>query len=259
MLWKRAMPRTTWLIVALLVALGLVRPSFAEARGRASHGPYPWCASEFETLPNGLCHIPGAPQEGRRTLVIFLHGMIAPDVDWQWTQERALARQAKQSKFEAIFAKAPLGAQGYAWPGSAAAMDDQERALLDAWEEARHVLERRHGKPFDEVFLMGFSSGAYFTSALALRGRGRFDGFATFAGGGGGWRPDARSTARPPVFVGVCADDAQTRTHSRSFGNTLAALGWPHRVDEQPIGHMFGDVHVAHAIGYLRATARAHR
>ncbi|MBX3213373.1 MAG: dienelactone hydrolase family protein [Labilithrix sp.] len=215
-------------------------------------GPLPWCAEELETLPNGLCHIDGGQRDGRRTLVVFLHGAIAKDVDWQWLQARALTRQAKQSKFEAIFARAPLGPSGFVWPGTAAAQTTSEQALIDDWQEARTFLEKRSGEPYDEVFLMGFSSGAYFVSSLALRGRGAFDGYATFAGGSAGWRQASDAGPKAPVYVGVCANDRQTAGHSRAFGGALAARGFPHRVDEQKVGHMFADVHVAHALTYLR-------
>lgn len=222
------------------------------ADGAKANGPLPWCNEEVETLPNGLCHIDGGQREGKRTLVIFLHGAIAKDVDWQWTQERALTRQAKQNKFEAVFARAPLGPSGYVWPGTASARETSEQDLIDSWSEARSFLEKRAGKPYDEVFLMGFSSGAYFVSSLALRGRVKFDGFATFAGGAGGAaREDV--AVKAPVYVGVCADDSQTAAHSRAFGGALAARGWPRRVDEQKVGHMFSDIHVAHALAYLRS------
>ena len=59
-------------------------------------GPFAWCNDEVETLPNGLCYIDGGAKDGRRSLVIFLHGAIAKGVDWQWLQERALTRQAVQ-------------------------------------------------------------------------------------------------------------------------------------------------------------------
>jgi predicted esterase len=222
---------------------------------RPSRGPYAWCAEDYETLPNGLCHIDGGQREDRRTLVVFLHGMIGKDVDWQWLQERALARQAKQSKFEAVFARAPLTPGGYVWPGTLSAQEETEQQLIDGWNEARSFLEKRSGKPYDEVFLMGFSSGAYFVSALALRGRVSFAGYAVFAGGAGGiWSAEVPNKA--PVYVGVCADDPQTANHSRGFGGALAARGWPHRVDEQRVGHMFSDIHVMHALSYLRSVKR---
>lgn len=222
-------------------------------------GNFAWCHEDNETLPNGLCYIDGrankesASSSERRTLVIFLHGMIAKDVDWQWLQARALTRQAKQSRFEAVFARAPLTAGGYVWPGTIAAQEGSEQEIIDGWEAARSFLEKRNGKPYDEVFLMGFSSGAYFVSALALRGRVKFDGYATFAGGAGGLAAQGDVPTKAPVFVGVCAEDSQTAAHSRAFGGALAAKGWPHRVDEQKVGHMFADVHVAHAVTYLRS------
>jgi predicted esterase len=230
---------------------------------KSSTGPLPWCNDgETETLPNGLCYINGGQKEGRRTLVVFLHGAIAKDVDWQWLQARALTRQAKQSKFDAVFARAPLGPGGYVWPGSAGAQQSSESELIEGWTEARAFLERRSDRRYDEVFLMGFSSGAYFVSSLALRSRVKFDGYAVFAGGAGWGAPSSSSDAsssdaiRAPVYVGVCADDRQTANHSRAFGGVLAAKGWPHRVDEQRVGHMFSDVHVAHALTYLRSSAR---
>jgi predicted esterase len=243
--------------VAIAALFALVSDAHAEPKAKSGkvskHGPYAWCAEEYETLPNGLCHIDGGQKDGRRTLVVFLHGMIGKDVDWQWLQEKALARQAKQSKFEAVFARAPLGPGGYVWPGTLAAQESSEQELIDGWNEARAFLEKRNGKAYDEVFLMGFSSGAYFVSALALRGRVNFDGYAVFAGGAGGIA-SAEVATKAPVYVGVCADDSQTANHSRNFGGALAARGWPHRVDEQPVGHMFADVHVMHALSYLRSS-----
>lgn len=240
------------------------KKSPSASRSSAAHAPkepVPWCASGLEEIAPGICYVDGRhaegkpPRDGTRTLVIFLHGAIAEGTDWQWTQERALERQAKQSGFEAIFPRSPLRSTGYLWPGSVSDIERDEGELIDAWTHARKVLEKRNGRPFDHVFLMGFSSGAYFVSSLALRGRVDVDGFAVFAGGSGLRGPAYDEKRRRPVFVGVCANDKQTASHSRSFGKALAANGFPHRVDEQPIGHMFGDVHVAHAVTYLRGAA----
>jgi predicted esterase len=241
----------------VLLALGGVAHAGPKAKiarsteTRRTTGALPWCAEELETLPNGLCHIDGGQKDGRRTLVIFLHGAIAKDVDWQWLQERALTRQAKQNRFEAVFARAPLGPKGYLWPGTKSAQEASEQDLIDSWNEARAFLEKRNGQAYDDVFLMGFSSGAYFVSSLVLRGRVKFDGFATFAGGSAGYA-SGDVAFKAPVYVGVCADDKQTAAHSRAFGSAAAARGWPTRVDEQNVGHMFSDVHLAHALAYLR-------
>jgi predicted esterase len=220
------------------------------ARSPKPSGPVAWCGEGTTALPNGLCHIDGGqPENGKRTLVIFLHGMIAKDVDWQWLQERALIRQAKTSKFEAVFAQAPLSPGGYIWPGTKEAQEANEQQLIDGWNEARAYLEKKNGK-YDEVYLFGFSSGAYFASSLAVRGRVHFDGYAVFAGGAGGYATDVAD--KSPFYVGVCAEDKQTAEHSRSFGSVLNARGWPNKVDEQKVGHMFSDIHMLHALTYLR-------
>jgi predicted esterase len=250
--------RRTFLFFSVLACLA-ARGRAAEAEPRAERvsmkAPTAWCASEpgIETLSEGICHIDGGEKDGRRTLVVFLHGAIARDVTWQWTQERALLRQAQQSGFHAIFPRAPLGPGGYAWPGSAAAQEEVEDGLVASWTAARKKLEAREGKPFDEVFVMGFSSGAYYVSSLALRRKLKVEGYAVFAGGSGWGGGPSEPGRKLPVFVGVCADDKQTAAHSRAFGATLAALGFPHRVEEQHVGHMFGDAHVAHAVAWLRS------
>lgn len=251
------------LLFSLLVPLAFLstgaRADEAKAKvAREPRAPRAWCADEpgIEPLGDGMCHVDGGDEGGRRTLVIFLHGAIAKDVTWQWTQERALLRQARQSHFHAIFPRSPEGPGGYVWPGSAAAQEAARGETVARWTAARRKLEARFGKPFDEVFVMGFSSGAYYVSSLALRGDLDVDGYAAFAGGGAWGGGPSEPARRVPVFVGVCADDAHTAPHSRAFGGALAARGFPVRVEEQHVGHMFGDAHVAHAVAWLRSVAR---
>jgi pimeloyl-ACP methyl ester carboxylesterase len=253
-------------VTTIAVALALASALAGDARALPTLGSTraaapSWCAPEVEELPGDVCHVDGGQRGDRRALVVFLHGAIAEGTTWQWTQERALARQAREGGFEAIFPRAPLGPNGYLWPGTVKSQEAHEEELANGWRAARTLLEARAGKPFDDVFVMGFSSGAYFASSLALRGRLEdVAGYALFAGGAA-YTAKAGSAPRPtPVFVGVCSDDGQTADDSRSVGAALAARGWPRRVDEEHVGHMFSDIHVIHAIGYLRgAAARAHR
>src|SRR5262245_19157624 len=124
-----------------------------------------WCAEEMEPLGDEVCHVRGTPAaDGRHTLVIFLHGVIAKNTMWQWLQERGIGRVAKELHFDAIVPQAPRvgrnGAGGFAWPGLAGGEND--RAIVDKWLAARRVLEEKNGYAFDEVYVAGFSSGAYF-------------------------------------------------------------------------------------------------
>src|SRR5437763_3489051 len=67
-----------------------------------------WCAAELDPIGEDVCHAPGTPAaDGRRTLVMFLHGVIAKNTMWQWLQERGISRIAKELHFEAIVPQAP--------------------------------------------------------------------------------------------------------------------------------------------------------
>ena len=224
-----------------------------------------WCAPELDALPSApgmadICHIQGTPSaDGRRTLVIFLHGVIAKNTTWQWLQERGIARSAKQLHFEVIAPQgSPVGVNGsggFAWPGGGGGSGEStEQQLLDGWKAARATLEARNGRPFDEVFVVGFSSGAYFASSLALRSKLDVQGYVVLAGGAARHTP-SEGTRRVPVFVGVSAADRQTAPGARALGSVLASQRWPSRIDEQPVGHMVSDVHMAHALGWLRGLA----
>jgi predicted esterase len=247
----------------LLVVSLAFGPIFAASSARAETftlAPLPyqpvWCAAELDPLTPDVCHIAGTPApDGRRTLVIFLHGVIAKNTMWQWLQERAIARSAKLLHFDAIVPQAPRvgpnGAGGFAWPGLRALHGAESDALVEGWTRARRKLEQKNGHPFDEVFVVGFSSGAYFATSLALHEKLHVDGYVVLAGG-------TTSTPSPnvrpkPVFIGVCANDGASAPQARELGHLLAARGWPTRVDEQAVGHGVSDVHMAHALGWLRA------
>src|SRR5438874_846075 len=78
--------------------------------------------------------------------------------------------------------------------------------------KAKKDLETKLGHAFDETFVVGFSSGAYYGSSLAVRSALDVDGYIVLAGGSG-WVKDA-SGKRAPVFVGVSAADPSTAGHS---------------------------------------------
>jgi predicted esterase len=236
----------------VIAMLGLLAPTAAQARPVS--GAHAWCAPEVETLPGDVCYLDGGSKtRSRRTLVIFLHGAIAKNTNWSQNHERMLLKLAKAHGVDVLFPKSPLTEVGYVWPGTATAQQTIEQELIDGWMAAKTALEQRDHRPFDDVFVIGFSSGAYFASSLAMRGRLDVDGYAVFAGG----QPMA-AQATPvvrfsPVFVGVCADDETTAAHSRAFAASVAAAGIPRAVTERHVGHGLDHVHFANALTYLRA------
>lgn len=234
-------------LLALLAVLLAPSPAAGQERER------PWCAPGIEPLPGNVCYLDGElAGRDRRTLVVFLHGAVAKDTTWQWNHMRGLARLAKGNRVDVVFPRSPRAPAGWVWPGSLAAQRKVEDALVREWMDAKAVLEQRAGRPYDDVFVMGFSSGAYFVSSLAMRGRLDVDGYAVFAGGQATARAAAPEIRFAPVFVGVCAEDDGSAAHARGFGRALAAAGIRRAVLEQPVGHGLSHVHFGAAIRWLR-------
>jgi predicted esterase len=235
----------------VLAAAFFVFPTSIAAGQSASK---PWCGPEVAELSDHVCFYDGAPADDeRRTLVIYMHGMLATTPGFQYVQQRALARDARAGRFTVLFPTSPLGKDAYLWPTSQAAQKEQEPALLLGIEQARAALVARLGHPFDETFVVGFSSGAYYASSLAVRSALDVDGYIVLAGGSPWVRPGDASARRAPVFVGVSAADSQTAGHSRSFAGSLAALGWPYRVEERNVGHQVDEILLNHGLSWLRA------
>ncbi len=235
-----------------------------------------WCTAELITLEGDVCWAPAPalkappaattaegtpPLAPRRTLVIFLHGLLDDGASWQWPLQKGMLAMARHHGFALL---APRGLNGVgpgrlpqqiAWP----AREDvrgEEDALLARIMRARREAEKHEGAPYDDVFVFGFSNGAYYASSLALRGRLLdVDGYAVFAGGSAKTRPTATPEARRPLFVGVAAADRTTVQRSRELVRALASSRWPYRAMEARVGHTVADAHVTAALRWLRARA----
>lgn len=228
----------------------------------------PWCTSELTTLSNGVCYFaPDAParKEGepaaRRTLVIFLHGLTEEGHGWEHTMQKGMMLYAKKHRFSLLV---PRGRNGVgperkesviAWPLGTDVREKYEAEVLAEWVAARKEVEAQEGAAFDEVFVMGFSNGAYFTTSLALRQRLDVDGFAAFAGGSNSGLAPIKSAPKgaKPLFVGVASKDGTTRDKATELVKALKKAKWPHKSESRKVGHVVGDAHIDAAIAYLRA------
>jgi len=218
-----------------------------------------WCAPEVTELSDHVCYFEGGePADGRKTLVIYLHGALAQTPGFFYMQQRAMALHAKRHGFTVLMPTGPSDGVGYVWPTGQAAQKDQEPGILAGIAKARADLEKRVGHRFDETFVVGFSSGAYYGSSLAVRNMLDVDGYIVLAGGSSWVKAETVSKAkRAPVFVGVSAADPQTAGHSRSFAGALAGMGWPFKVEERNAGHMVDWTFMAHGISWLRGRTHA--
>ncbi len=249
-----------WLAAFVCIGCVLSSPSGAFADDShsvapAARGPKPWCAPEVSELSDHVCFFDdGTPEDGRRTLVVYLHGLLATTPGFQWLQQRAMAIHAKRLGFTVMLPTSPkVDGTTYAWPTSRAAQEKQEPEIVANIQTSRADLERRLGHGFDETFVVGFSSGAYYASSLAVRGALDTDGYIVLAGGASWIRSGATTTKRAPVFIGVSAADPQTADHSRAFAAALAGLGWPYRVEERNAGHMVDWGFMTRGLQWLRA------
>jgi predicted esterase len=249
------MPRLLGLVS--LVWLGIMA---AASELAAEPGSAPaWCASELETLEPGVCFydaepamLEERPTSSKRvraspdTLVLFLHPLVKVSSNWQWEQQRTMLTAARAHGFSLLVPRGRPGlgpgrlAEVLAWPTSAKAQEAVEDELIGEWRRARAELERRRGRPFAQVWVFGFSNGAYYATSLALRDRFDAQGYGVFAGGAGSKYNQilgAKTARRAPIFVGYGSRDP-ARKDMRELVGMLRRLGWSHRAREQPVGHV---------------------
>lgn len=265
-------------IVCGLAAPGFAQPSEAPTPAAvSSSGPSlpppdetPWCAPGIDALAHDVCyHVPTkAVPEGKHTLLVFLHGVTLPGSGWQHAPQRGLVLRSEHYGITVLM---PRGRRGYGpgtmrnwwtWPASVAGQAAVENEVLDEWLAAKKVLEDRAGRPFDKLYIFGFSNGAYYASSLALRGRLPVDGYGIFAGGSAPeqasrWAAGVRP--RPPIYVGYGERDATARKDSRTLDKVLRALQWRHRWVGRPrVGHSMTDAQVREALEFFASPGEDH-
>ncbi len=238
--------------VIALATIALAAPSVAAAPAAKS-----WCAPEVTELSDHVCYADGGAQsDGRRTLVIYLHGALATRPGFAWMQQRTMAMNASRSNFTVLIPTGPSDGVGFVWPSSQKDLKEKEPAILAKLQQARIDLEKRVGHGFDETFVVGFSSGAYYASSLALRGVLPVDGTLVLAGGTSWVAPSDAAAKRSPIFVGVSAADPLSMNHARALAGTLAGAHWVYRAEERRVGHGVDTAFMDRGIAWLRAQTR---
>lgn len=220
-----------------------------------------WCAPDLEVLGDGVCFSPAPTGEASpKTLVIFLHSLVGAGSNWQWEQQRMVSRHGQSHGYSVLMPRGRLGIgpgrtrDVYAWPGSPATQKLYEDSVLGEWDHYRAGLERRYGA-FEEVFVFGFSNGAYYATTLAMRGRLAIDGYGVFAGGSGSKYHrilGEQTSLRAPVFVGYGTKDPD-HPRQQALVELLSDLHWAHHSLGARVGHLVTDGQLSAAISFLRA------
>jgi predicted esterase len=216
-----------------------------------------WCTEGLEAVDPETCVV--VPKEIRapRTLLVYLHGTIAPTGGTQSVVQQIVRANAEKRGYVALM---PRGRRGigpnkiqewWAWPTSRDAHERYAKTMIAGWLEQRRALEARLGASFEKTFLAGSSNGAYFLAVLALKGEIDVDGFGAFSGGSPAGFTEARVTtgARPPFYVGYGAYD-DSKDMPIALGELLSRVGWPSEVRAQRIGHGANEVYLDEAMAF---------
>jgi predicted esterase len=221
-------------------------------------------------LDDDCCYV--APPGGSTTLLVYLHGIAPPTKDsvQKQTVEGAVSRAATRAGVAAIVPRGrrgigPDGARDWwAWPTSPAAHAKLAKEIVARFVVLQRKLEERLGTKFERTYLAGSSNGAYFLSALALRGDCddlgfQVDGYGAMSGGAPGGRGAGSLAGRAsrPVYVGFGTYDAETKPGALALAAVFERARWPVRVAEHAFGHGAREVYLDEAFAFWQTQARS--
>jgi predicted esterase len=202
---------------------------------------------------------------GATRLLVYLHGIVPPlkDSVQKQTVQGAVRKAAARA---GVAAMVPRGRRGigpdgardwWAWPTEPSTHAQLVREIVARWVVMKKKLEGIAGRPFEKTYLAGSSNGAYFLSALALRGDCDelgfpIDGYGAMSGGAPGGRgADAlKGRTTHPIYVGFGTYDAETKAGARALAAVFQGAHWPVRVAEHPFGHGAREVYLDEAFTF---------
>ena len=202
-----------------------------------------WCIEGLSALDEDVCYVLPAFASGQpRRLLFYLHGIVPPQPDSP--QKRAVETAVLDASLRAgVAAIVPRGRRGigpgqardwWAWPTTSGAIAELTPSIVARWVAAKKKLEALAGAPFDRTYLAGLSNGAYYLTALALRGEvptmafpvdgfGAMSGGAASAGAGGEPRREgAPAVLRRLRHVRRGVEGQRPRAGRRPAGRALA-------------------------------------
>ena len=221
-----------------------------------------WCLPGLSGLDEDVCYVLPPLAEGKpRRLLVYLHGIVPPlpTSPQKEAVEHAVLGAAEHAGAAALVPRGmkgvgPTGARDwYAWPTDPTSHAQYAKTLVMRWAEAKKKLETIAGAPFERTYLAGSSNGAYFLTALALRGDTDafgfpIDGFGAMSGGASGGRsPTGRAHA---LYIGFGTYDDEVKKGARELGAVAAAAHWPVKLAEHPFGHGARQVYLDQAFDF---------
>jgi predicted esterase len=241
-----------------------VAPPAPVGTGVADRGD--WCEDGWSALSEDVCYVLPTPAEGKpRRLLVYLHGIVPPrpQSPQKHAVQDAVLRACRRAQAAALV---PRGVRGvgpaqavdwWAWPTTPTSIARLAPSIVLRWQQAKEKLEALAGAPFERTYVAGSSNGAYFLTALAIRGdlpTAAFpvDGFGAMSGGAAGPGATERlATASPrPFYVGFGTYDEETKAGARALAAAVHAAHWPLRVAEHPLPHGASEVYIDEAFEF---------
>jgi hypothetical protein len=236
---------------------GAVSRTVAPDEPVAASATIAWCASGLEPIAGGGCW--SAPKTENPPVVIYLHGRYdEPATPQEMERQARVARRANARGFAVVAFRSPKGACGhaelaswYCWPSNPDTANVGP-AVVAGWGSALAEINHRTTNP--KRFVMGFSSGAYFASIVAIRNLLPADAVAIVHGGAG---EIVRRTAKPtPLFVLGAYDDVVTMADILKLDASLNGVAWPHDSYARPGGHFLTDGDIDASLTFFERAPR---
>ena len=209
--------------------------------------------------------LPPLSADKPRRLLVYLHGITPPTPSslQKDTVQTAVLHASIRAGAAALVPRGrrgigPEGARDWwAWPTSPDAHAKLAASIVARIAVAKTKLEGIAGAPFERVYLAGSSNGAYFLTALAMRGDAeRFglsvNGYGAMSGGAtGGMGADALAGRTPRKFyLGYGTYDDESKKHAKGLAAVLAAAHWPALPREHPFGHGARELYLDEAFAF---------
>jgi predicted esterase len=218
-----------------------------------------WCTAGLLGLDAETCYLPPAPAKPGGhppRLLVYLHGIIPPQVGNSPQKENVMTAVKNAAQRAGIAAIVPRGVRGvgpsgskdwWAWPTSPDKHAELAPGLAQRIDGAKKKLEETLGVTFERTYLAGSSNGAYFAVNLALRGEIEIDGLGAMSGGA----PTAILRKKPlPVYVGYGKYDEPSKSGGLALAKATEAAGWKTKVAEHPFPHGAREVYIDEAFAF---------
>lgn len=193
-----------------------------------------WCGEGWRAIDDETCLAVPEHFTAPASLIVFAHGMIAPDA-LPTDEQATLLAAARAHGFAVLFPRGKAGlctwepgvTEHLCWPTKQDAVDAAGPGILAGWDKAQARAEAMAGVRFDRRYLFGFSNGGYFVAFLAVEGRYRVDGAGLVGAGRSAVDESLSGAARPPFYLGVGEQEAEvTRQDAATLAQVLDRAGW---------------------------------